>query len=214
MAIEEERPCQYVKEASTFTKQRRSSRRSQCRPIQIRDGDFCRRFDAWADQCGYYTLNCEQATLLEARNKLKKKINISASSPAWLKQDETPFFIAVSQYGKTYAVKRAEEAFSDKAVRLPAQVKVVCHHEAGGDQSPVGKHQDQCAPGSVVAVRISSFDREIEALPARLSTTADDGTGSRIQCDQGAVEAAARPKMIAPNGDDHLLQLMGIEADD
>jgi hypothetical protein len=169
-------------------------------------------FDAWADQCGYYTLNCEQATLLEARNKLKKKINISASSPAWLKQDETPFFIAVSQYGKTYAVKRVEEAFSDKAVRLPAQVKSYATTKQEAIKALLGSIKINALPAAW-QLRISSFDREIERYLRGIDyqTMELDREYNAIK---GQLKLLLDQKMIAPNGDDHLLQLMGIEADD
>ena len=118
-------------------------------------------FDAWAEQCGYYTTNCEQATLLEGRNKLKRKINLTASSPAWTTQGQTPFCIMVNDHGKSYKVQRVEDAFSVKAVRLPRQVKSYATTKRDLIQALL-RSMDLLSLSPAWQMRIASFDREID----------------------------------------------------
>jgi len=80
-------------------------------------------FDHWAAGVGYYALTCEDATLLTARNNLRKKINATASSEAWTVLGYVPFSIDVHDHGKSYKVRRTEDACTTKADRLPSQVR-------------------------------------------------------------------------------------------
>jgi hypothetical protein len=118
-------------------------------------------FDAWAEGQGYYTTSCEQATLLEARNRLKKKINVTASSPAWLAKNQTPFFIAVGQHGKSLKVQRVEDAFSIKAQSLPKQVKSYATTKRDAIRALLQSIDMKSLPPAW-QMRIQSFDREIE----------------------------------------------------
>lgn len=168
-------------------------------------------FDAWADQSGYYTLNCEQATLLERRNRLKKKINVTASSPAWLNQDQTPFFIGVSQHGISLKVQRVEDAFSSKAMTLPRQVKSYAGTKREAIKALLGSIKINALPPAW-QMRIAAFDREIErylrGIDYQTMELDREYLAIRVQ-----LKALVDSKMIEPNGD-HLLEMMGIEPDD
>ena len=118
-------------------------------------------FDLWAAGDGYYTLQCEQATLLDNRNRLKKKINLTASSPAWLALKKTPFFIAVGNHGVSYRVQRTEDAFSITAQKLPRQVKSYAVTKRNTIRALLHSINLQALPPAW-QMRIESFDREIE----------------------------------------------------
>lgn len=118
-------------------------------------------FDSWADASGFYSTDCEQATLLDSRNKLRKKINNTASSAAWLATGQFPFSIEVYDFGKTYKVHHADDAFTIKANKLPRQVQSFATTKRRNIQALLGSIDlDQLSPA--MQMRISGLDREVD----------------------------------------------------
>jgi len=118
-------------------------------------------FDKWAEDNGYYSTNCEQATLLMDRNNLRAKINTTASSDAWTAMNHIAFSVDVHDHGKSYKIVRAEDSFSIKADRLPGQVKQFAGTKRKRIQGLLlSVDLGQLPPA--MQMRVQSLDREVD----------------------------------------------------
>jgi uncharacterized membrane protein len=154
-------------------------------------------FDTWAESNGYYSTNCEQATLLMDRNNLRKKINATGSSEAWRALNNVPFAVEVHDHGKTYKVVRAEDSFSIKADRLPQQVRQYAGTKRDRIQALLMSIDLGKLPPAM-QMRVLSLDREVDrylrGIDYQTSELNREYEAIRMQ-----IEQMVRTNQIAPD---------------